>query len=105
MLEPTLVPGDYAPFRQPAYGLGVMIDALSPYGLVAGHGGGGPGYSIGAFHFADVNGRSVTSVVLANRDQDDIGLQIAFSSLMSWPDLRRNAACYHAVGRSAVLSG
>jgi D-alanyl-D-alanine carboxypeptidase len=78
LLAPTPVPADYPPFRRPAYGLGTMIDAGSPYGVVAGHGGGGPGYSIGAFHFSDVYGRSVTSVAMANRDAGDLVLHLAF---------------------------
>jgi D-alanyl-D-alanine carboxypeptidase len=77
MLQPTRVPDRHPLFRQPAYGLGVMIDARSPYGVVAGHAGGGPGYSTAAFHFSNVAGQRVTSVALANRDRDDLGLQIA----------------------------
>lgn len=34
----------------PEYGLGLMIDASSPLGMLAGHNGGGPGYSVSAFH-------------------------------------------------------
>ena len=79
MLTPVLVPGRHPLFRQPAYGLGVMVDPQSPYGAVVGHGGGGPGYSTGALTFPDVAGRQVISVVLANRDQPDLGLAIAFN--------------------------
>ncbi len=43
MLDPVLVPGAHPLFRQPAYGLGLMRDPRSPYGPVAGHGGGGRG--------------------------------------------------------------
>ena len=78
MLTPVIVPGEYAPFQEPAYGLGVMLDGRSSYGTVAGHGGGGPGYSIGAFHFENVWGRRVTSVALANGDAGDIGVELAF---------------------------
>lgn len=79
MLEPVPVPAEHPLFSQPAYGLGLMIDSGSPYGLVAGHGGGGPGYSTGAIHLPDVNGRRVTSVALANADHGDLGLPIAFA--------------------------
>jgi D-alanyl-D-alanine carboxypeptidase len=79
MLEPVLVPAEHPLFSQPAYGLGLMIDAGSPYGRVAGHGGGGPGYSTGAIHLPDVNGRRVTSVALVNADLGDLGLPIAFA--------------------------
>jgi D-alanyl-D-alanine carboxypeptidase len=36
-------------FAEPSYGLGVLADPRSPVGLFIGHGGGGPGYSAGAF--------------------------------------------------------
>ncbi|HEX6385618.1 MAG TPA: serine hydrolase domain-containing protein [Anaerolineae bacterium] len=78
MLVPVLVPGQHPLFHQPAYGLGVMIDPQSPYGSVVGHGGGGPGYSTAALHFQNVAGHGVVSVALANRDQPDLGLTIAF---------------------------
>lgn len=84
MLTPVLVPVQHPLFRQPAYGLGVMIDPESAYGVVAGHGGGGPGYSTGALVFPDVAGRQVISVALANRDQPDLGLTIAFSLVGSF---------------------
>jgi D-alanyl-D-alanine carboxypeptidase len=35
---------------QPSYGLGLMGDPASPWGVVWGHNGGGPGYSTSAFH-------------------------------------------------------
>lgn len=79
MLEPVPVPAEHPLFSKPAYGLGLMIDSGSPYGLVAGHGGGGPGYSTGAIHLPEVNGRRVTSVALANSDRGDLGLPIAFA--------------------------
>jgi D-alanyl-D-alanine carboxypeptidase len=43
--------GDEVPgfMVRPSYGIGVMADPLSPIGLIIGHGGGGPGYSAGAF--------------------------------------------------------
>jgi hypothetical protein len=36
-------------FVDAAYGLGTLADRHSPIGLIIGHGGGGPGYSAGAF--------------------------------------------------------
>jgi D-alanyl-D-alanine carboxypeptidase len=79
MLQPIRVPGEHPPFVEPSYGLGVMLDPGSPFGLVAGHGGGGPGYSTGALHFPNVAGRRVTTVALANRDAGNVGLRIAFA--------------------------
>jgi D-alanyl-D-alanine carboxypeptidase len=87
MLEPVLVPYQHPFFQQPAYGLGVMIDPQSQYGLIAGHGGGGPGYSAGALHIPNVHGRRITSIVLANRDQDELGLRMAFTLAMMVADL------------------
>lgn len=79
MLDPVLVPGEHPLFGQPAYGLGLMLDPRSPYGPVAGHGGGGPGYSAAALHFPHVGGQRLVSVALTNRDQDDLGLRIALA--------------------------
>jgi D-alanyl-D-alanine carboxypeptidase len=87
MLEPVLVPYQHTFFQEPAYGLGVMIDPQSRYGLIAGHGGDGPGYSTGALHIPNVHGHRVTSIVLANRDQDDLGLRMAFTLAMTVADL------------------
>jgi D-alanyl-D-alanine carboxypeptidase len=78
MLTPVRVPFDHPLFSDPSYGLGVMLDPGSPYGVVAGHGGGGPGYSAGALHFPNVNGQRVTTIALVNSDQGDAGLPIAF---------------------------
>ncbi|HYI15656.1 MAG TPA: serine hydrolase domain-containing protein, partial [Thermomicrobiales bacterium] len=78
MLRPTRVPMDHPLFAEPSYGLGVMLDPGSPYGVIAGHGGGGPGYSAGALHFPAVGGRRVTTVALANWDMGDVGLPIAY---------------------------
>lgn len=79
MLTPVLVPHQHPLFQQPAYGLGLMIDPQSAYGVMAGHGGGGPGYSAGALHVPGAHGHTITSVALANRDQPDLGLRIAFT--------------------------
>jgi D-alanyl-D-alanine carboxypeptidase len=79
MLEPVLVPHQHPLFRQPAYGLGLMIDAQPARGFLAGHGGGGPGYSIGAIHTRDSEGRRITCAACANRDQSELGLRLAFA--------------------------
>lgn len=75
MVEPVLVKDEHPLFTQPAYGLGLMMDA-GVEGLFAGHGGGGPGYSIGAIHLATAATR-VTSVALVNRDEGMPGLRVA----------------------------
>lgn len=79
MLDFVHVPGQHPFFTQQTYGLGLMIDPQSRYGQIAGHGGGGPGYSTAALHFPNVAGHRVTSVALANREQHDLGMRIAFS--------------------------
>lgn len=79
MLTPTLVPGTHPWFTEPAYGLGVMLDRLSPYGLLAGHGGEGPGYSAAAFSFSNGTGHRVTSVALVNQDQPPQATPLAFA--------------------------
>ncbi len=75
MLDPVLVAESHPLFAQPAYGLGLMIDAAAP-GIFAGHAGGGPGYSIGALHLTTASTR-VTSVALVNRDDGVEGLRVA----------------------------
>jgi D-alanyl-D-alanine carboxypeptidase len=83
MLESIDVPGDYPPFVRPGYGLGLMLDPASPYGVVAGHAGGGPGYSTAAFHFPDVASRRVTAVALVNRDGGNLAVELAFDLVRS----------------------
>jgi D-alanyl-D-alanine carboxypeptidase len=78
MLKTVIVHTEHPLFQRPGYGLGVMIDQGSPYGLMVGHGGGGPGYSAGALHLPNAHGRRITSVALTNSDADDLGLEIAY---------------------------
>jgi D-alanyl-D-alanine carboxypeptidase len=47
---------------KPSYGLGLMGDPESPWGLVAGHSGGGPCYSASAFHAFDLSGASACAM-------------------------------------------
>lgn len=79
MLTAERVPDTHPWMTTPSYGLGLMIDLSNRFGLVAGHTGGGPGYSTAAYHFPDVGGHRVTSVALVNRDGSDIATDIAFS--------------------------
>jgi D-alanyl-D-alanine carboxypeptidase len=46
----------------PSYGLGLMGDPASPWGLVVGHNGGGPCYSASAFHAFDLGDASVCAM-------------------------------------------
>jgi D-alanyl-D-alanine carboxypeptidase len=61
MMELVAVPGmEPDPHRgRPSYGLGLMGDPQSPWGLTVGHNGGGPGYVSSAFHAVDLGGASV----------------------------------------------
>jgi hypothetical protein len=48
---------------------------------MAGHGGGGPGYSACVLHLPDWNGHFVTCAALVNNDRGDWGLKLAFTVL------------------------
>ena len=41
-------------WRDPSYGLGLMVDPTAPWGAIYGHNGGGPGYAASAFFAADL---------------------------------------------------
>lgn len=70
--------GQYPPFTQLGYGLGVFVDPASPYGAIAGHMGEGPGYSVAAFHFPNLLGSATTITALVNRDRPALGLALVF---------------------------
>lgn len=57
-------PPTSSPLRMsvPSYGLGLMGDPASPWGLIVGHNGGGPCYSASAFHAVDLGGVSVCAM-------------------------------------------
>lgn len=56
-------PKDSPPrWGKPSYGLGLMGDSASPWGLVLGHNGDGPCYSASAFHARDLGGASVCAM-------------------------------------------
>lgn len=52
---------------------------VNPFGVVAAHAGGGPGYATAAYHFPDVHGCQVSSVALVNRDGTDAAAAIIFA--------------------------
>lgn len=79
MLCPTHVLGKHGLFGLLAHGMGLFVDVESPYGVVGGHVGEGPGYSVAAFHFSSLAGCRVTLVALANQDRQDVGLQLVFN--------------------------
>jgi D-alanyl-D-alanine carboxypeptidase len=63
-LDSTGTASEDRPLRpvRPGYGLGVMGDPASPWGLIVGHNGGGPCYSASAFHAFGLNGLSVCAM-------------------------------------------
>jgi D-alanyl-D-alanine carboxypeptidase len=64
---------------QPSYGLGLMGDPASPWGLVLGHNGGGPGYVASLFHAPDLGGATVC--VMAGIEDDFDAEELAFDVL------------------------
>jgi D-alanyl-D-alanine carboxypeptidase len=61
---PTAVSSPSGPPRwvKPGYGLGLMGDSASPWRLMFGHNGGGPGYSASAFHTPELGGMTVCAM-------------------------------------------
>jgi D-alanyl-D-alanine carboxypeptidase len=53
---------------KPSYGLGIMGDPASSWGLLWGHNGGGPGYRASAFHAPDLGGVSVCAMCALEED-------------------------------------
>lgn len=66
LFDPTDPPSSAEEFplrpREPSYGLGLMADPASPWGMLVGHNGGGPCYSASAFHAFDLGGASVCAM-------------------------------------------
>ncbi len=79
MAQPVHSLGPHPPLQNVGCGLGLFVDTASPYGRVAGHNGGGPGYSIAAFHFSALAGRPTTIAAATNREGDNVGLAVAYA--------------------------
>jgi D-alanyl-D-alanine carboxypeptidase len=79
MMIPVPVTTSHQWMSSPSYGLGLMMDPANRFGTVAGHSGGGPGYSTAAYRFPDVHGHRVTAVTLVNRDGADTATDIVFT--------------------------
>ena len=77
----TLVPVPNAPVHwvHPGYGLGIMGDAGSRWGLLWGHNGEGPGYTTSAFHAPRLGGLSVCAMCAL--EEDARAEQIVFATL------------------------
>ncbi|MEM6451736.1 MAG: serine hydrolase domain-containing protein [Cyanobacteria bacterium P01_D01_bin.105] len=59
---PLNIATDGRPWRQPGYGLGLMIDIAGEKGAVYGHTGQGPGSVIAVYHFDDVSPKRTVAV-------------------------------------------
>jgi len=55
-------------FVEASYGLGLIADLKSPYGVLYGHSGGGPGYTSAALHVVSPLRQPVTVAVLSNTE-------------------------------------
>jgi hypothetical protein len=55
-------------FVAPSYGLGLIADLKSPYGVLYVHSGGGPGYTSAALHVVSPRRQPVTVAVLSNTE-------------------------------------
>lgn len=79
MAQPVHSLGAYPPLQTVGCGLGLFMDTDSPYGKVIGHNGGGPGYSIAAFHFSALAGRPTTIAAATNREGDNVGVEVVYA--------------------------
>ncbi len=69
----TLVPTSIRHFwyKKCCYGLGIMADSESGYGVMYGHGGSGPGYNTWAMHLPNFHGSRVTLAIFCNTSMFD----------------------------------
>ncbi|PSN13600.1 serine hydrolase [filamentous cyanobacterium CCT1] len=79
MAQPVHSLGSHPPLQNVGCGLGLFMDTDSPYGQVAGHSGGGPGYSIAAFHFSALAGCPTTIAAATNQEGDNVGVDVAYA--------------------------
>ncbi|MGB3311465.1 MAG: serine hydrolase domain-containing protein [Nodosilinea sp.] len=80
MAQPVYSLGPHSPLQNVGCGLGLFVDAAdSPYGKVAGHSGGGPGYSIAAFHFSALAGCPTTIAAATNQEGDNVGVDVVYA--------------------------
>lgn len=79
MTQPVYSLGSHPPLQTVGCGLGLFMDTDAPYGQVVGHNGGGPGYSIAAFHFSALAGRPTTIAAATNREGDNVGLEVVYA--------------------------
>lgn len=61
-----------ARWREPGYGLGLMVDPASPWGALWGHNGEGPGYQASAFHAPDPGGPALSVCVMGATEREGV---------------------------------
>lgn len=76
----SLTPVSAAPpqYRTPCYGLGIMADTTSPYGVILGHNGGGPGYQVSVFHMRTSEGRPITVCAMCASECPGLAERLVF---------------------------
>ncbi|MBE9158528.1 beta-lactamase family protein [Nodosilinea sp. LEGE 06152] len=79
MAQPVYSLGSHPPLQNVGCGLGLFMDTDSPHGQVVGHSGGGPGYSIAAFHFSSLAGCPTTIAAATNQEGDNIAVDVAYA--------------------------
>ena len=67
----------------PSYGLGLMGDPASAWGVIVGHNGGGPCYSASAFHAVDLGGATVCAMGAIENDFSSEKIVAAALDLLS----------------------
>jgi D-alanyl-D-alanine carboxypeptidase len=73
-MDPETLPDVRSRRGTPGYGLGLMGDPISPWGLLLGHNGGGPCYSASVFHAVDLDGATVCAMGAIEDDFSAEGL-------------------------------
>lgn len=76
----SLIPVPTAPprYRTPCYGLGIMADTASPFGIVQGHNGGGPGYQASVFHLRAPEERTMTVCAMCASECPGLAERLVF---------------------------
>ncbi|UFS68938.1 beta-lactamase family protein [Geomonas sp. RF6] len=67
----TPVPTAPPKYGNPCYGLGLMADTASPYGMILGHNGGGPGYEASVFHVTR-GGKAATACAMCSCENSGV---------------------------------
>lgn len=77
----TPVPGAPPRYGRPCYGLGIMADCASRFGMLLGHNGGGPGYGASVFHAPDHHGGPLTVCAMVACEAPDLAERLVMAVL------------------------